>query len=133
MAAYDLQVRMEREQAEIAARKRQQEEADRFAQQAAEADASGDVYGAEMAMAAAAMVEDMTPAAQVEQPKAEGISTRYKWVAVVLNSEAVPISVNGIVIRPVDEKKLAELAKMTNGTAEVPGVRFRKEPIIVSR
>lgn len=133
MAAYNMKVEQERIEAEVEAWRRQQEEADRLAQQAVDAEEKGDVFGAQMAMAQASMVEDMKPVQTVQAPKAAGVSMRYKWVADVLDEKAVPAYANGICIRIIDTAALANLARMSNGQIEIPGIRFRQEPIISAR
>lgn len=133
MGAYQTRIRIEQERAEAEARRRQQEEAERLAREAVAAEESGDAVGAEIAMHAAAMVEDMKPVATVQAPKAAGISTRMKWVADIVNPQAVPAYVNGIEVRPIDTMALAKLAQLSSGTLEVPGVKFRQEAVIAAR
>lgn len=134
MGAYSLKVQKEQRKSETGARRRQQEEANRLVQQAVDAEQAGDALGAQMAMAQAAMVEDMKPVAAVtQQPKAVGVSTRMKWTAEIVDEKAVPPYVNGICIRPIDTAQAVKLATLANGTIDIPGIRFSREPVIVAR
>jgi hypothetical protein len=129
---YDNQQRMERNRLEQEARRRQQEEADRLLAEAAAAEQSGDTIGAETLLASAEIVADMKPTVTAPA-KTSGISTRYKWVAEVVADAAVPTHINGLCIRPIDIAALNKLAQASNGTLDVPGVKFKQEPIITVR
>ena len=59
-----------------------------------------------------------------EAAKMDGISVRRTWKARVINPALVPISVAGIVIRPIDESALNKLAVTSKGGFECPGVEF---------
>ena len=134
MGAYQTRVQEEQRRAAEEARRRQQEEADRLASEAVAAEEKGDELGAEIAMHAAAMVEDMRPVQLATMaPKASGISTRMKWVVDVIDAQAVPTYVNGIEVRTIDTSALAKLAQLSNGTLSVPGVKFRQEAVIAAR
>jgi ATPase subunit of ABC transporter with duplicated ATPase domains len=133
MGAYQTRVQEEQRKAAEEARRRQQEEAERLAREAVAAEEKGDAIGAEIAMHAAAMIEDMKPAVVMETPKAAGVSTRMKWVADVTDPQAVPAYVNGIEVRPIDTGALVKLAQLSNGTLSVPGVKFRQEAMITAR
>lgn len=45
----------------------------------------------------------------------------------------VPCYANGVEIRPVNMSALNNLARMTKGTAEIPGVEFFEESSIAAR
>lgn len=133
MNSYDAMVREEQRKAELEARRRQQEEAERLMQRAVKAEAEGDAIGVEIAIATASIVEEMKPVQTILAPKAAGISTRMKWVADIVDDKAVPAYINGVCIRPVDTSALQKLAQLSNGTMEISGVRFRQESIISVR
>ena len=81
----------------------------------------------------AGMVEDMRAPVVAVAPKADGISTRKVWKARVIAPESVPIMANGSLIRPIDTAMLNQIAKITKGTAEIPGVEFYEESVISAR
>ena len=43
-----------------------------------------------------------------------------------MDHDTVPISVSGVVIRPVDEKAIMKLIKASNGTIQIPGIKYRE-------
>lgn len=133
MAGYQIAVEIARVQAEQEAKKLQQEERDRLLQEAAEAEKSGDVQGAMVSMAMAEMVEDMKAPAPVQFEQAKGTSTRKKWRARVVDAKAVPAYVDGIEVRSINMSVLDNLARMSKGTAQIPGVEFYQETIISAR
>jgi hypothetical protein len=134
MAVYQREVERERMRMEAEARRKQQEERDRLLAQAIEAQESGDHMCANVSLAMAEMVEDM-PAASVSAPapKAAGISMRMAWKARVINPAIVPVSVIGVEIRPIDMRALEGIARLTKGTAAIPGVEFYEDSIISAR
>lgn len=124
MVAYQAAVEKARREAEEAARRRQQEETERLIAQAISAEESGNEQEAAINMAMAQMVEEMKPTQGISKPTATGTSIRKTWKARVVDPTIVPAYVNGIEIREIRMTKLNDLAKMTNGTLEIPGVEF---------
>jgi hypothetical protein len=61
--------------------------------------------------------------------KMQGISVRKVWKARVVNDALVPVSVAGIVIRPIDQSALNKLAAASSGRFECPGVAFYQEEV----
>ena len=59
--------------------------------------------------------------------KMQGISVRRTWKARVVDPGLVPISVAGIMIRPIDESVLNKIAVNSKGAFECPGVEFYQE------
>jgi len=59
--------------------------------------------------------------------KMQGISVRKTWKARVVNQAIVPISIAGIMIRPIDLSALNKLAATSKGEFECPGVEFYQE------
>lgn len=127
MVAYQNAVEKARIEAEEAAKKRKQEETDRLLAQAIKAQEEGNDHDAEINMAMAQMIDDMNPVQSILRPKAAGTSIRKTWKARVINEKAVPAYVNGIEVRKISITALNDLAKMTNGTLEIPGVEFYQE------
>lgn len=122
-----------RRQAEEEARRRQQEEAERLLAEAVKAEESGDDLGSAVNLAMAQMVEEMPAVPAIETPTAQGISTRKTWKARVIDAEKVPAYVNGMEIRKIDMAALNAIARMTKGTAEIPGIELYEESTIAAR
>lgn len=134
MARYSAEVEAERRKAEAEARRRQQEERDRLLAEALAAEKAGKAVEAETNMAMAEMVEDMpAPAVMAEAPKAAGISMRKTWKARVTENTDVPVFANGVEIRPIDMAALNNIARLTKGTASIPGVEFFEEASLSAR
>lgn len=124
MLDYQAAVDRARREAEAAARRQQEEEAMRLVDQAAQAEANGDDQTAAIHMAMAEMVSEMPAAPVVEAPTAAGTSIRRTWKARVIDAAAVPAYANGMEIRPISMSALNNIAKMTKGTMQIPGVEF---------
>jgi hypothetical protein len=113
--------------------RRQREEAERLLKEAQEKEASGDILGADLALAQAELMESAAPVATIQQASAAGVSSRKVWKARVVDESLVPIEVAGVVIRPVDLSALNNLAKATKGKAKIPGVEFYEDYIMSAR
>jgi hypothetical protein len=113
--------------------RRQREEAERLFREAQEKEAAGDMLGADLAMAQAELVESASPVATIQTASASGISSKKVWKARITDETAVPVEVAGIIIRPVDEAALNNLAKATKGKAKIPGVEFYEDIIMSAR
>lgn len=61
--------------------------------------------------------------------KVQGISVRKVWRARVVDDAAVPVSVAGVCIRPIDTAALNKLAVASSGGFRCPGVEFYQEEI----
>ena len=133
MVSFQAAVEKARREAEEAARKRQAEEAERLLAQAIKAEGEGNESEAAASMAMAQMVDDMRPVVSVEKPTAAGTSIRKTWKARITDPKAVPSYVNGIEVREINMSALNSLAKMTNGTIEIPGVEFYQESTLSVR
>lgn len=113
--------------------RRQREEAERLFREAQEKEAAGDMFGADLALAQAELMEQSAPVAAIQQPNAAGVSSRKVWKARITDESQVPVEVAGIVIRPVDLSALNNLAKATKGKAKIAGVEFYEEFIMSAR
>ena len=127
MLDYQTAVEKARREAEAEARRRQEEEAMRLVEQAAKAEEKGDDQAAAISMAMAEMVSEMPAAPAVEAPTAAGTSVRRAWKARVTDPAAVPAYFNGMEIRTISSSALNNIARMTKGTAQIPGVEFYQE------
>lgn len=133
MGTYLAAVSRARREAEEAARKQREEEAARLLQNAIDAEQSGDDQAAAINLAMAEMVTDMPAPQTIDQPKAAGVSTRKQWKATVTDPDKVPVSFNGMEIRHIDLSVLNTIARMTKGTASIPGVTFTEESTLAIR
>lgn len=127
MLQYQAAVEKARREQEAEARRKQQEEVDRLLNQAADAGAAGDKQGEAIGMAMAEMVNDMPAATQMDTPTAAGTSVRKTWKARVTDPTAVPAYFNELELRTINQATLNNIAKMTKGTATIPGVEFYQE------
>ena len=59
--------------------------------------------------------------------KVEGISVRKIWKARIVDDSLVPVSVVGVMLRPVDMSALNKLAVASKGGFNCPGVEFYQE------
>lgn len=81
--------------------------------------------------------EEVTPvAAPIVAPpieKVSGIATKKTWRARVIDPGKVPAYYNGMELRTINQSMLNNIARMTNGQAEVPGVEFYEDVSIAAR
>ena len=128
MGDYAMRKEQERIAAEEAARKLAQEEADRKLQAAISAEEEGDEIAAEMAMLDAEIADRAARSVVIEDesPKAKGVSYQKDWQIVAISPGNVPVEVNGVVIRPVDEAAVLKLIRASKGTIKIPGVAYEE-------
>lgn len=127
MLDYQEAVKKARREAEAEARRRQQEEAMRLFDEAAQAEEKGDDQAAAINMAMAEMVSEMPVAPAVQAPSAAGTSVKKAWKAKVIDPAIVPAYFKDFEIRTISQPALNVIAKLTKGTAEIPGVEFYQE------
>jgi hypothetical protein len=109
------------------------EETERLLREAQEKEAAGDLFGADLMMAQAELVESSSPVATVQTAKADGVGSRKVWKARIIDEAKVPIDVAGVIIRPVDQSALDKLAKLTEGKTRIPGVEFYQDIVVSVR
>ncbi|MDO4953099.1 MAG: hypothetical protein Q4E34_04655 [Synergistaceae bacterium] len=122
--AYMLAVKKQQEEAEAAARREAEAAAKAKLEEAKQLEEAGDTETAEELRVEAEAFEAAASTLKVEAeaPKAEGVSYRKDWEISVTDEMAVPTSVMGAVIRPVDLAKVKALVKATQGKIEIPGI-----------
>ena len=125
MLTYSQKIEAERRAAEEAARKKAQEESDRLLAEAAKAEKSGDSMAATVNMAMAEQVSGISPTVHTTIPKS-GVSTKKIWEVQITDEKAIPTYVNGICIRPVDERAIMQLHRL-NPNVKIDGVSFYQE------
>lgn len=128
MAEYLRRKQEEARKQEELMRRLAQEEADKKLAEAIEAENNGDGEAAALALAQASVADQVSSntVVQASTPKVAGISTSKDYEITLVDHDAVPISVAGMVIRPVDEKAIMRLIKASNGTIQIPGVEYRE-------
>ena len=126
--------RYEAEQARLRAEaeaRRAAEEAQRLIDEAAQKESLDD-DDAEILMIAQEDVTTKIAAYESIQPipeaaKMQGITVTKTWKARIVDPSIVPVSIAGIMIRPIDESALNKLAVTSKGAFECPGVEFYQE------
>lgn len=119
-----------RREAEEAARKAAQEEAERNLQKAVEAEENGDADAASAALEEATFAESMAASTVVESsaPVAKGATVKVDYEITSCNEELVPVKVGDTVIRPVDEKAVLKAIRESGGKIQIPGVTYKEVP-----
>ena len=135
MSAFVEKQERERREREEALRLAAQAEADRKLEEAAALEKSGDILGAEMAMAEAEVYDDASAGVAITgaAPKVSGVSTSKTWKIKSIDYSKVPTEIAGIIIRPVDEKAVLELVRATKGAIKIPGIEFEQTTSISIR
>lgn len=128
MGEYLRQKQEEARRQEELMRRMAKEESDRKLEEAVEAEKNGNADEANLAFAQATVAEQVGSNAviQATAPKVAGISTSKDYEIYLIDHEAVPVQVDGVVIRPVDEKAIIRMIKASGGTVEIPGVKYRE-------
>ncbi|MBQ2920133.1 MAG: hypothetical protein IJE58_03020 [Oscillospiraceae bacterium] len=135
MGEYQRKAEQARREQEEKLRRAAEAEREKAFSAAVAAEASGDALGAEMAMVEAEIMDDAAAGAIVHlaTPKAKGISSRKGWEITGIDPDKVPVTLNGVVIRPVDEKAVMALIKASKGTIQIPGITYRETAIISAK
>lgn len=128
MAAYHDEKERKRKEREAALRRLAEQEMERKLAEAAEYADKGDEEAAEYALAEAEVMEDIsaTAAPTVKKTKTKGVSTSKAWKIVSIDSRVVPDTVNGVEIRPVNESAVMRLIRESNGTVQIPGIKYEE-------
>lgn len=134
MVKYQQAVEEARRREAEEARKAKEEEARRLMEEAIKAEQSGNAAEAAINMAMAEMVEDMpTVPAAIAKPTATGTNTVKRWKARVVDATLVPAYMNGMEIRTINMTALDNIARMSKGAMNIPGVEFYEEVSISAR
>ena len=135
MGDYTMEQERLRREREEAMRKAAEAEMARKLDEAAEAESRGDAAGAEFAMAEAEVMEGVAVGGSIQPqaPKVKGVSRTKTWKITKIDSEKVPISLNGMELRPDDEKLVHQLNKASKGKISIPGVEYKEDVIISVR
>ena len=127
MGAWAMEQERIRREEEERLRKAAQAESERLLNEAIKASESGDTASAEMAMANAEVMESAGKSISLSEskPQATGVSVATDWEIVSVDSSKVPLSLNGIDLRPVDTKAVIRLIRASKGKIEIPGVAYK--------
>lgn len=126
IGAYQMEVERKRREEEERLKRLAEAEADRKLEEAVEAEKRGDALSAEVSIEEASLLSACNLSVAAAAPKAEGVSTTVDYEIVAIDDGNVPISINGAILRPVDEKAVLKLIRQSNGTVNIPGVRFKE-------
>jgi len=70
---------------------------------------------------------------KTETPDLKGTHIRKTWKARIVDESKVPINYGKMCIREINMSKLNDIAKYTEGKAEIEGVEFYQEETVVVR
>lgn len=135
MTDYTIEQERIRRAAEEELRRKQQEEAAKKAAEAAALEAAGKTEEANAAMAEAVAVESISQTLTVQQeaPKATGAAVKRDWEVTIVDESAVPVSIAGAVIRPVDLSAVKSLVRASKGQISIPGITITETANITLR
>ena len=135
MTTYSDEQERKRKAQEEALRKLAEAELEKKLAEATAAEASGDTEAASSAMAEAEVMDDVSIGGSVSAPdvKVKGVSKSKTWTIVGVDASHVPVEINGMVIRPVDEKAILRIIKASKGTIRIPGVIYEETTQISAR
>lgn len=135
MTAYSDELEQKRKAQEEAMRRLAEAELERKLAEATAAEAAGDSDAANSAMAEAEVMDDVSVGGGISAPdlKVNGVSKSKTWKIVGVDDSRVPIEINGMVIRPVDEKAILRIIKASKGTVRIPGVIYEETTQISAR
>ena len=128
MGDYTMEQERKRREQEEAMRRAAEAEAQRKLDEAAELEKAGRGTDAEAALNDAEVMEGAGHMAFVPSatPRAKGVSTSKDWEIVSVDDKAVPLSINGAMLRPVDQAAAMRLIRATKGTITIPGIIYKE-------
>ena len=124
MSAYAMEQERKRRAAEEAARRAQEEAARKALEEAVALEEKGNTAAAEAALEEAQVMAETPVIAAAPTPAAKGVTSKKVWEVQIVDPSAVPVSIAGIVIRPVDELAIKKLANSCKGQISIPGIRI---------
>lgn len=135
MSGYVEKVEAERKAAELEAQRIAQEETERKLAEAAALEEQGDTEGAANALLDAQMADAASQNVFVPSaaPKASGVSTSKEWLITNVDDAKVPVTFNGMDLRPVDKKAVMRLIKASKGSIAIPGITYKEQQKIALR
>ena len=127
MGSWAIEQERIRQKEEEVLRKAAQAESDRLLAVAIEAEETGNKAAADAAMANALVVDQAGKNISLgaSKPQAEGVSMTTDWELVEVNNREVPLSINGVELRPVDTKAVMRLIRTSKGKVIIPGITYK--------
>ncbi len=126
MNRYTTEAEKARQRAIEAAQAEARKKADELIQQADQLEQAGESDMAEMMLNEAQVLNETPVAVGNPSPKVKGVSSREDYLVEIIDEAAVPISVSGAVICPVDLAAVKRMVKATKGAIQIPGVKITK-------
>ena len=125
---YEIKRAQERRAAEEEARRLAQEEADRKLEESIAAEENGDFETAKTALFDAELADraSRTLTSANEQQKVKGVITTKDWEIESIDLDKVPVSVAGVLIRPVDQSAVMRLIRSSKGQIKIDGIKYRE-------
>jgi len=124
---------VEQEKLRAIAEEQARKEREKLEAQALKAMESGKEEKAEELLSCAETVQAFVPIVTPQVSTVSGVSTRKTWKAKVVNPSLVPAYSGDIELRKIDQGQLDRIAKMTSGSAKIPGVEFYEESSLAVR
>lgn len=69
----------------------------------------------------------------VEGGSQKGISSQDDYIVTITDESLVPVTLNGIILRKIDEGAIKRLVKLTKGNIDIPGIKIEKTKIVSVR
>ena len=126
MGAYVLKKEKERQEVEQAARWIAKEAVDKKLEEAVAAEATGNQAALSDALMDATIADNASRMVSVESsiPQAKGVSYKKDWQITNIDTNRVPDSIFGVIIRPVDTADVMRLILSSNVTVQIDGVDY---------
>ena len=128
MSSYILRKEEQRAALEEKARKEAEKEAELKLSEAIKHEETGNEAAAISALQDAQLADSMSRTMTVlsDTPNIKGVTVSKDWEIVSISPSDVPIDINGIEIRPVDEKAIMRLIRQSKGKIKIPGIEYRE-------
>lgn len=135
MGDYAMEKERKAREEEERRRREAQAEIDRKLEEAAEMESRGDDAGAAFAMTEAEVYDQYATGVSVraQHPKVSGVSTSKTWKIKSIDSSKVPVTFNGVELRPVDTSAVLRLIKSSKGQISIPGVEIEEDVVMSVR
>lgn len=129
MSTYVAEQERKRREAEEAARKVAQLEADKKLQEAINLSDNGQAEEAEAAMEEAEIMDEAAATVSIAaaKPKVSGVTAKVDWEIVSIDSSKVPVEVAGMEIRPVDTAAVMRLIRASKGKVQIDGIAYQEK------
>jgi len=135
MGSYVAEQERKRREAEEAARRAAQLEAEKKMAEAIALEEQGNSEAAAVAIEEAEIMDGAASAVAVapSKPKAAGVSSSKDWEITGVNAAEVPVMFAGVEIRPVDKAAVMRLIRASKGQIQIPGIAYKEVAKIAFR